>query len=313
METTKNALARFSQAAGLLPYDLRQAAERLPEGEKAQAEELRLRLGRPMMVSGPRGERAVPGCEDMPLRPSDLGMVLEIASQASAHTVLDKVQNGFVTVRGGHRLGLCGSGVVRDGEVKNLRQISSMALRIAKEVPGAGEEVLPRLMGEGGLWSTLILSPPGGGKTTLLRDLIRRVSDGVGVPPRRVGLADERGEVAAVYEGLPQVEVGARTDILDGCPKGAALTMLLRGMNPQVLAADEITASADAEAMEEAAGCGVALLCTAHGGTTADLWTRPLYRRLMERGLFQRVVLIRLVGGTRHYQVLDAALEGAPC
>ncbi len=305
---------RFRAAAGLLPYDLRQGAERLPERDKAVAEEFRLRLGRPPMVSGLWGERPLPGFERTPIRGGDLTLVLEVASQASAHTVLDRVRSGFVTVRGGHRLGLCGSAVVKDGEVYNLRHLSSIAIRIAKEVPDAAGPVLPRLLdGEGRLVSTLILSPPGGGKTTLLRDLVRRVSDGLGTAPLRVGLADERGELAALCDGEPQMDVGARTDVMDGCPKGAGLLMLLRGMNPQVLAADEITDPADAAALEQAAGCGVTLLGTAHGGGAVDLWTRPVYRRLMEAHLFRRVVLIRAEDGGRRYEVSDLEGEGAPC
>lgn len=295
---------RFAEAAALLPFEFRQAAFGMQDAEKARIEEFRLRLGRPLMVSDLNGEYPVRGCETR-LEPSDLGTVLEIASQASAHTVLDRVKSGFVTIKGGHRVGICGSAVVKDGEIYNLRQISSMSIRIAKEVPDAAAGVLPELVEGGVLQSTLVLSPPGMGKTTLLRDLIRRVSDGVGVLPRRVGVADERGELAAMYDGFPQVSIGARTDVVDGCTKAAALTMLLRGMNPQVLAADEITAAADVSGMEAAAGCGVTLLCTAHGGSASDLWTRPLYRRLMEAKLFQKVVLIRLIDARRHYQVLD--------
>lgn len=306
------AVERFEEAAALLPYDLRQAAHRLSEKDKAQAEELRLRAGRPPMISDLTGERILPGCEKTKVGMSDLGTVIEIASQASAHTVLDRVKNGFVTVRGGHRVGICGSAVVKDGAVHNLRQMSSIAIRVAREAPTAAETVLPGLLTEQGLASVLILSPPGAGKTTLLRDLIRRVSDGIGIQPLRVGVADERGELAAMYDGVPQTDMGTRTDVMDGCPKGQALLMLLRGMNPQVLAADEITAAEDAEALEQAAGCGVALLCTAHGGGMEDLWKRPVYRRLMEERLFRKVVLIRVEDGRRRYQVAD--LNGVrPC
>ena len=302
--------ARFEQAAALLPYDLRQAACKMPERDKARAEEFRLRAGRPPMVAGPAGEREIPHCPG-PVRPEDLGLVLEVASRASAHTVLDRVKCGFVTVRGGHRVGICGSAVVRDGEIHNLRQMSSLAIRIAHEVPGAAAGVLPKLLEGGKLHSTLLLSPPGGGKTTLLRDLVRCISDGVGMEALRVGLADERGEVAAMYEGVPQVDVGERTDVMDGCPKGAALAMLLRGMNPQVLAADEITAPADCAALALAANCGVTLLATAHGEGLEDLRRRPMYRELLEQGIFRRLVLLTRTDGARSFRV--EPLEGTPC
>ena len=230
MSEERNAV-RFRQAAALLPPHLRRPVERLDGTSQARAEELRLRAGRPLTLVCPEGERTVPGAE-APVRSMDLSLVLEIATQASAHTALERVRNGFFTVRGGHRIGICGSGVVRDGEVRNLRQLSSLAIRVAREVPGLSAAVLDRLWSGGVLQSTLLLSPPGGGKTTLLRDLIRAVSDGEGGPALRVGVADERGELAAMYQGEPQFSIGRQTDVLDGCPKGPALLMLLRGMNP---------------------------------------------------------------------------------
>ena len=135
------------------------------------------------------------------------------------------------------------------------------------------------------------------------RDLIRAASDGEGMTPHRVGVADERGEVAALWNGRPQLEVGARTDVLEGCPKALALMLLLRSMNPQVLAADEITAPEDVRALISAAGCGAALLATAHGWDRRDLEERPLYRELMAAGVFRRLVLIRREGDRRRYEV----------
>lgn len=296
---TRYARERLLQAAEVLPPQLRLAVSQLPEQVQSQGEEIRLRAGRPMTIVTGEGELSTPKL----VTGKDLEMTLENASQASAYAVLDQVRKGFVTIRGGHRLGLCGTGVVKNGEVTSLRQVSSLALRVAREVPGTAAGVLEELLEEGRLQSTLILSPPGRGKTTLLRDLIRCVSDGRGLAAQRVGVADERGELAAVYGGSPQLDVGIHTDVVDHCPKAAAMLMLLRGMNPQVIAADEITAPEDVEAMEMANGCGVILLSTAHAGGLTDLCRRPLYRRLVEQRIFQRIVSIEVRQGRRVYHV----------
>ncbi len=302
------AAQRLDQVAGFLPSALRRRVLALPEERRAQIEELRLRRGRPLFVLTPQGEEPL---ADTQITARDLDTVLELASSASVHTVMEEIRHGFIGVPGGHRLGLCGTGVVEDGALVNLRDISSLCLRVAREFKGISAPVLPKLWSGGGLESTLILSPPGGGKTTLLRDLIRSISAGEGCPPRRVGVADERGELAAVSAGRPTLDIGPRSDVMHGCAKDVGLMTLLRGMNPQVLAVDEITAPEDVAAMAQAAGCGVSLLATAHGGTLADLDRRPLYRELMAQRVFGRLVLITSRAGARRYTVTDR--EGNPC
>ncbi len=238
-----------------------------------------------------------------PVKGTELEQLVEIASGASLHTVLDQVRRGYLTFEGGHRIGLCGTAVLREGEIHALRGISSANLRIARQVKGAAGPVLDRLCPGGRLADTLILAPPGLGKTTLLRDLLRSVSEGENCIPLRVSLADERGEVAAMYGGLPQLEVGRRTDVAEGCPKAQGLMLMLRAMNPQVLAVDEITAPEDVRALITAAGCGVTLLATAHGEGRAGLERRPLYRPVLEEGLFRFLVRIRREGERHVYDV----------
>lgn len=200
-------------------------------------------------------------------------------------------------------MGLCGSAVVKDGEVTNLKQISSAVIRISREQKGIAQAVAPRLFRDGRFVSTLLLSPPGGGKTTLLRDLVRQLSQGEGVPPQRITLIDEREEIAVMYRGQPQMDVGPRTDVLSGCPKALAISMALRAMNPQIIAVDEITVREDLRAISQAAGCGVALLATIHAANVEELQAKPLYQELMAGRVFRQAVLIRTGPEGRLYAV----------
>lgn len=295
----------FWQVADYLPSRLRKELDRVPEGTLRQVEEIRLRVGRAMALRTWNGEREV-ASEGSEIGPDDIRTLVERVTGSSAHTYSATLKNGFVTVPGGHRLGLCGTAIVKDGEVAGFRDYTSAAFRVARQWKGAADPVMAWVRDRAGRpRSTLILSPPGAGKTTLLRDLIRQLASKGPEErtPLRVAVADERGEVAALYGGRPQLDVGRRTDVAEGCPKAQGLMLLLRAMNPQVLAVDEITAPEDAAALRTAAGCGVTLLATAHGAGREDLTRRPLYRGLLEEGMFRRLVEITRREGRREYRV----------
>ena len=295
-------ILRYEDAAAILPNRLRRFAMALPEGQKAAAEEFRLRAGRPMTVLGPEGETAL----DVVVEPEELETLCDLATEFSRYAAAETLRHGFVPVRGGFRVGLCGTAVIKDGVNTNLKSLSSAAIRIGREQKGVGMEVLPQLFENGRFQTTLILSPPGGGKTTLLRDLTRLLSGGLGeIAPQRLVLIDERGEVAVMYRGEPQMDVGPRTDVLDECPKALGIPIVLRAMNPQIIVVDEITLREDIRAMAQASGCGVGLLATIHAGSVEELGQKPLYRELLETKVFSRAVCIERAAEGRRYTVED--------
>lgn len=299
------ALLRYDQAAAFLPARLRKLAGLLSDEQRAVAEEFRLRTGRPMTVLLPGGEWEIGGIVDA----EDLEVLCNLATEFSRYAAAETMREGYLPVRGGFRVGLCGTAVVKDGSNTNLKDLSSAVIRIAREMRGIATEIAPQLFREGRFASTLILSPPGGGKTTLLRDLVRCISEGTpALPPCRVALIDERGEVAVMYRGEPQMDVGSHTDVLDGCPKALGIPIVLRAMNPQIIAVDEITRQTDLEAVGMANGCGVGLLATIHAGSVGELLQKPLYADLLAAKVFSLAVHIDHSPVGRSYRV-----EELPC
>jgi len=220
--------------------------------------------------------------------------ILQHICHYSLYAFEDELRQGFITVAGGHRIGVAGQVVLEgDGGVRTIKHISYMNIRISHQVKGAGDKALPFLYRMGELLNTLIISPPGCGKTTLLRDLVRQVSDGNPYGRGKcVGLVDERSEIAGCFLGKPQNDVGIRTDVLDACPKAQGMMMLLRAMAPQVIAIDELGGGEDIAAVKLAASCGSRLLVTVHGDGPDDVRRKEGMKKLLEENIFQCFIIL---------------------
>lgn len=300
----------LDQVLVYFPPLLRKGLSLIPPLIYRQIEEIRLRRERVVMVVV-NGQDAMVGPGGLTMAQEealcwsdrDTGHFLDSISRASVYALEPYIRQGFVTLPGGHRVGLVGEAVMSEGRIRTIKQISSFNVRLARDVLGCADSILPRLVRDGRVLSSLIISAPGCGKTTLLRDLTRQVANGVpklGLLGLRVAVADERSEIAACWRGVPQLDVGLRTDVLDGCPKSEAVMILLRSMGPQVIVTDEIGGEDEALALEEAMHSGVVLLSTAHGATVDEVRRRPTLSRLVRRGAFERIVVLsrRLGPGT---------------
>lgn len=307
----RDRIRRYEQAAELLPPRLRRLAMELPDERKAHVEELRLRVRMPLTALTPEGELSVaPADRDALVTSDDLERVVAGVTEYSRYASAEALRQGYLAVRGGFRLGVCGTAVMRDGAVCSVKDFSSLALRIVCERIGIAAEIAPQLFDDADSFqSALILSPPGGGKTTLLRDLIRCLSLGSEAHRAlRVAVIDERSELALSYQGRAQTELGNHTDVLDGCPKALGIPMVLRAMAPQVIAADEIATAEDIAAVCAAANCGVGLLATIHAANVGELRKKPLWRELLAAEVFSRAVIVGGDGSARTY-----AVEEIPC
>ncbi|MHB8947320.1 MAG: stage III sporulation protein AA [Bacillota bacterium] len=280
------------QVLPLLADRLRSALSSLPPEVLGEVEEIRVRLGRPLHLVTTSGEVFLP---DAAVSTAEFRATLELVTGSSLYALEEELRNGYITLPGGHRVGLAGRAVLEDGRVRTLKHLSGLNIRVSREFPGAAAGVLEAIWPRGAArpHSALIVSPPRGGKTTVLRDLARRLSQGEpGRPGLKVVIVDERSEIAGCFEGVPQKDVGPRTDVLDACPKAAGMMMALRSLGPEVLVADEIGRPEDALAVNEALNAGVTVISSAHGSSLEEIARRPTVRDIVTGGAFGRYVFL---------------------
>ncbi|MDW7674953.1 MAG: stage III sporulation protein AA [Bacillota bacterium] len=304
--STYSWIKRINQEVfALLPPNLRRIVEQLPLSYLEQLEEIRLRKGRSISFKlvdrdftiDDGGQLCSLLSSGYRVTEEDLINTLQLISNCSVYALEEEFRRGFITIKGGHRVGIVGKAILTKGSIKTQKDFSSLNIRLAREVKGVANKIVPFLIDRttNSINHVLIISPPGCGKTTMLRDLVRIISNGIpeldfsGVD---VGVVDERSEIAACYQGLPQNDVGLRTDVLDGSPKAEGMVLMLRSMNPKVIATDEIGSLEDVAAIQEVINCGIKLVTTIHGYHLDDIYKRPALSSLLNNNFVGRFIVL---------------------
>lgn len=287
-----------------LSSNIRYAMQRINIEYLKQIEEIRIRENRPLMIVindrdyilTKDGKFANSLKEAYIVNKEDTSNIIQLISDYSLYAIEEELRNGFITLKGGHRVGLTGKVVLEGGKIKTLKYISGFNFRISREVKGAADSIIPYIKDSNGqIYHTLIISPPQCGKTTLLRDLIRQISNGdqkKSLRAYKVGVVDERSELAGCYKGVPQNDIGIRTDVLDACPKAKGMIMLIRSMSPNIIATDEIGSREDMQAIEEALNAGIKIITTVHGSSMDEIKRKPILQDLIKNKVFDRMIIL---------------------
>ncbi|MCD7982241.1 MAG: stage III sporulation protein AA [Clostridiales bacterium] len=277
-------------------------------------EEIRVRVNEYLMFRTAEGEMFLRGAHLVKEAdascfcpgPDDMEQMCTFMCKYSLYAYEEEMRQGFLTVEGGHRIGISGQVLAEEGRIRRIYPVSYLNIRIAAEHKGCAESVFPYLYKQNDFYSTLILSAPGVGKTTLLRDVVRLASDGAkGFSGKKVCLVDERSEIAGCIRGVPQNEIGMRTDVLDGCPKAEGMMLMVRSMSPEILAVDEIGGEEDLKALRYALRCGCRAVGTIHSRDLTELRDKPGWRSCLEEKLFSRYVVLNSAVGVRTYHIFD--------
>ncbi len=290
-----------TQVVRLFSANIRQRLERLPL-DYQRVYEIRMRVHSPCLILyqgeefflGRKGSMTREIGQAYRVTGEDIQETMEHIAGYSLYAYEEEIRQGYLTVQGGHRVGIAGKAIVEGEHVRGVKYISYINVRLSHQVKGCAAPVMPYIRSPDGVYHTLIISPPRCGKTTLLRDLIRQLSDGDSRHPGlTVGVVDERSEIGGCYQGVAQNDLGIRTDVLDCCPKAEGMMMLIRSMSPAVVAVDEIGDYRDIHAIEAVIHCGCKLVATVHGDSIEDLQQKPLFERLMNEHVFQRYILLQ--------------------
>lgn len=279
--------------------------EKIKTIQEENIEEIRLRINKPLIINGNQtdyfyneNKKKLDRNMDKAyiVTKEDVDQTFQILCKYSIHSFMDDIKKGFVTLRGGHRVGIVGKAIVENGSVENIKHVSSLNIRVSREVKNCSDKVMGHIIKSSTkINNTIIISPPQCGKTTLLRDIVRNLSNGnekFNFKGINVALIDERNEIAGSYLGIPQMDVGIRTDIIETCPKDVGIMMVLRSMSPNVIVTDEIGTEKDIKALYTALNGGVGLITTVHGDSIEDIRNRKELNRLLDEELFKKVILL---------------------
>ncbi|MCA1058160.1 stage III sporulation protein AA [Rossellomorea aquimaris] len=281
----------MQEVLALLPSTISDKVLTLPRDLIDRIEEIRVRTNRVLEVTA----RGKPYFLPYTVTEEDCEQLINKLSRHSFYTLEEELKRGYITIEGGHRVGLAGKVILEGGIVKGIRNLSSFNIRIAREKVGIAQSIFPYVYNDG--WKhTMMIGSPQTGKTTLLRDLARMISTGVpekNIPPYKVGIVDERSEIAGCVNGIPQLMFGPRVDVLDACPKAEGMMMLIRSMSPEVLIVDEIGRVEDGQAIQEAVNAGITLIMTTHGATLREVSKRPVIKDIVKLQTIERFVELR--------------------
>lgn len=263
------------------------------EKMKEQIQEIRIRVGRPIILKLHNLDILI----EYIVNQTEILQILEKICENSIYAYKNQICNGYITIKGGHRIGITGSAVVENEKIINIKYITSLNFRIARQVLNCSNKIIGQVIDEKNqeIYNTLIVSPPGRGKTTILRDLIRKLSNGIdeiNFKGKTCGVVDERGEIAAMYKGVPQNDIGIRTDIIENISKAKGIKILIRTMAPEIIACDEIGSKEDVEAIQEAIISGVKGIFTMHGKTLEDVKSNNQINKLIEENKIEKIIFI---------------------